>query len=86
MLILKRSCCIIVSGRVPKAPARNSHSLILHLPDSNLNDELVARNVEGRLDLFFDFVGNVFGEGFEFIAKVGPFFYPLFVDLCVQIA
>lgn len=81
MLVLETRCCVVVSSRIPKAPARDSHALVFVLADGDLSNEFVTRHVELRLDLLFDPVSDVFGEIFELVSEVGPLFYPFVANL-----
>lgn len=61
VLVLETSSSVVVSGRIPETPARDPYALVLVLSDGDLSDDFVTRDVELRLDLHFNLIGNAFG-------------------------
>ena len=84
MRVLKANRGIVIRGSIPQATTGDLNALVLHLPDGNLHDNLITRNVQRRLALLLDFIGNVLAERLKLIAKVRPFLDPLFVDFSFE--
>ena len=81
MLILITDSGIVIRGRIPQATARDLDTLILHLTNGNLHNNLVTWNIHRGLAFLLDFVGNVFTQRLELITKITPLFDPLIIYL-----
>ncbi len=65
MLFLKADAGVVVRGGIPQAAAGDLDSLIFHLPDRNLHNDLVTRDVHRCLALLFDLIGNALAQCLE---------------------
>lgn len=81
MLILITDRGIVIRGSIPQATTRNLNTLILHLTDGNLHNNLVTWNIHRGLAFLLDFVGNVFTQRLKLITKITPLLNPLFIYL-----
>ena len=81
MLILITDCGIVIRGSIPQTTARNLDTLILHLTNGNLYNNLVTWNIHRGLASLLDFVGNVFTQRLKLITKITPFLNPLLIYL-----
>ncbi len=58
VLVLKADAGVVVRGGIPQAAARDLDSLIFHLPDRDLHNDLITRDVHRCLTLLLDLIGN----------------------------
>ena len=72
VLILVVHARVVVRLCVPEAPTGDPRTLILDLPERHLHDELVAGDIELRLDPGADSVCDGLGESFEVLAVLVP--------------
>ena len=62
MLVLKADGGVVVRGGVPQAAACDLDPLVLHLADSDLHHNLVARDVHRRLALLFNLISDALAQ------------------------
>ena len=86
MLVLKADSGIVIRCRVPQATASDLHSLILHLPNGNLYNNLVTWNIQRRLAFFLNLICDILAQSLELISKVCPLFHPLFIDFSFELS
>ena len=81
MLILVADRGIVIRGSIPQATTRNLDTLVFHLTNRHLHNNLVTWNIHRGLASLLDFVGNGFTQRFKLVTKITPLLDPLLIYL-----